>query len=146
MATIIKRKKNYSVVYYYENEEGEKKQKWETFTNHKDANRRKIEIESEQEKGTFVVPSSQTIEDFLYDFVTLYGEKKWSLTTYDSNLGLISNYITPLIGKTPIQNVNRKFVDQYYNTLKKTKPVVVRNRKPKSEYLPPQTIEKIFKL
>ena len=32
MATIIKRKKNYSVVYYYENESGEKKQKWESFT------------------------------------------------------------------------------------------------------------------
>lgn len=146
MATIIKRKKNYSVVYYYETEDGEKKQKWETYTNHKDANRRKIEIENEQERGTFVVPSSQTIEDFLYDFVTLYGEKKWSLSTYDSNLGLISNYINPIIGKTPIQNVNRKFVDQYYNTLKRTKPVIVRNRKPKSEYLPPQTIEKIFKL
>lgn len=29
MATIIKRKKNYSVVYYYETESGEKKQKWE---------------------------------------------------------------------------------------------------------------------
>ena len=68
------------------------------------------------------------------------------MSTYDSNLGLISNYINPIIGKTPIQNVNRKFVDQYYNTLKRTKPVIVRNRKPKSEYLPPQTIEKIFKL
>lgn len=42
--------------------------------------------------------------------------------------------------------MNRKFVDQYYNTLKKTKPVIVRNKKPKSEYLPAQTIEKIFKL
>ena len=29
MATIIKRKKNYSVVYYYETESGEKKQKWD---------------------------------------------------------------------------------------------------------------------
>lgn len=58
----------------------------------------------------------------------------------------MANYINPIIGKTPIQKVNRKFVDQFYNTLKKTKPVVVRNRKPKNEFLPPQTIEKIFKL
>lgn len=72
--------------------------------------------------------------------------KKWSISTYDSNLGLMANYINPIIGKTPIQKVNRKFVDQFYNTLKKTKPVVVRNRKPKNEFLPPQTIEKIFKL
>ena len=146
MATIIKRKKNYSVVYYYDTPQGEKKQKWETFTTYKDANKRKVEIESQQENGTFIAPTSQTVEDFLYDFVTLYGEKKWGLTTYDSNLGLISNYINPIIGSTPIQKVNRKFVDSYYKTLTKTKPVIVRNRKPKSEYLPPATIEKIFKL
>ena len=30
MASIIKRKKNYSVVYSYIDENGEKKQKWET--------------------------------------------------------------------------------------------------------------------
>ncbi len=30
MATIIKRKKKYSVVYYYEDEKGEKRQKWQT--------------------------------------------------------------------------------------------------------------------
>lgn len=146
MATIIKRKKNYSVVYYYEIESGEKKQKWETFTNRKDANKRKIEIENQQEQGVFVAPISQTLEDFLYDFVNLYGEKKWSISTYDNNVSLIGNYITPIIGKTPIQNINRKFVDQYYNTLKKTKPVMVQNKQPRSEYLPPQTIERIFKL
>lgn len=146
MATIIKRKKNYSVVYYYETPEGEKKQKWETFTSYKDANRRKIEVENQQENGTFIAPTSQTVEDFLYDFVTLYGEKNWGLSTYDSNLGLISNYINPIIGSVPIQQVNRKFVDIYYNTLKKTKPVVVRNRKPKNEFLPTSTIERIFKL
>ena len=38
MATIIKRKKNYSVVYYYDTPQGEKKQKWETFTSYKDSN------------------------------------------------------------------------------------------------------------
>ena len=72
MATIIKRKKNYSVVYYYDTPQGEKKQKWETFTTYKDANKRKVEIESQQENGTFIAPTSQTVEDFLYDFVTLY--------------------------------------------------------------------------
>lgn len=136
MATIIKRKKNYSVVYYYETPEGEKKQKWETFTSYKDANRRKIEVENQQENGTFIAPTSQTVEDFLYDFVTLYGEKNWGLSTYDSNLGLISNYINPIIGSVPIQQVNRKFVDIYYNTLKKTKPVVVRNRNLKTNFFP----------
>lgn len=146
MASIIKRKNKYSVVYYYDTEGDDKKQKWETFASYKDATKRKVEIESQQIKGVFVPPTSNTLEDFLYDFVTLYGEKYWSMSTYDSNIGLIGNYINPLIGKTPIQKINRKFVDQYYMTLKKTKPVIVRNRKPKTEFLPPPTIEKIFKL
>ena len=44
MATIIKRKKAYSVVYSYTNEKGETKQKWETWHTHKDALKRKAEI------------------------------------------------------------------------------------------------------
>ena len=37
MASIIKRKKNYSVVYNYVDENGETKQKWETWRTHKEA-------------------------------------------------------------------------------------------------------------
>ena len=37
MATIIKRKKAYSVVYNYVDENGETKQKWETLHTHKEA-------------------------------------------------------------------------------------------------------------
>ncbi|MFR5451640.1 MAG: hypothetical protein ACLTIG_10035 [Roseburia hominis] len=36
MASIIKRKKNYSVVYNYVDENGETKQKWETWHTHKE--------------------------------------------------------------------------------------------------------------
>ena len=41
MASIIKRKKNYSVVYNYVDENGETKQKWETWHTHKEALKRK---------------------------------------------------------------------------------------------------------
>ena len=129
MATIIKRKKNYSVVYYYDTPQGEKKQKWETFTSYKDANKRKVEIENQQENGTFIAPTSQTVEDFLYDFVTLYGEKKWGLTTYDSNLGLISNYINPIIGDMEVQAVTPRVVDSYIQTLQKTPSVSTNKNK-----------------
>ena len=77
MASIIKRKKNYSVVYNYVDENGETKQKWETWHTHKEALKRKAEIENQQHTGTFLPPSNQTITEFLYDFVSLYGEKKW---------------------------------------------------------------------
>ena len=76
MASIIKRKKNYSVVYNYVDENGETEQKRETWRTHKDALRRKAEIENQQFTGTFLPPSNQKISEFLYDFVSLYGEKK----------------------------------------------------------------------
>ena len=40
MASIINRKKSYSVVYNYTDENGEVKQKWETCRNHQDALKR----------------------------------------------------------------------------------------------------------
>ena len=52
MASIIKRKKNYSVVYNYVDENGETKQKWETWHTHKEALKRKAEIENQQHTGT----------------------------------------------------------------------------------------------
>ena len=54
MASIIKRKKNYSVVYNYVDENGETKQKWETWHTHKEALKRKAEIENQQHTGTFL--------------------------------------------------------------------------------------------
>ena len=146
MASIIKRKKSYSVVYNYTDENGETKQKWETWHTHQEALKRKAEIENQQFNGVFIPPTNQTVSEFLHDFVVLYGEKKWSMSTYDGNTGLIANYINPLIGNVPMQQVNTRFVDQFNRTLEKTKPVVNRNRKPKDEYLPEQTRDKIHKL
>ena len=47
MASIIKRKSKYSVVYYYTDEKGEKHQKWETCQDYSEAKRRKAEIENQ---------------------------------------------------------------------------------------------------
>lgn len=98
MASIIKRKKNYSVVYNYTTEDGQTKQKWETRGSYQEAMKRKAEIENQQQTGVFLPPQSQTVPELLSDFVTLYGEKKWSVSTYDGQTGLIKNYIVPIIG------------------------------------------------
>ena len=45
MASLVERNKRYYVVYSYEDEKGEKKQKWEGFTTRADAVRRKSEVE-----------------------------------------------------------------------------------------------------
>ncbi len=146
MASIIKRKKAYSVVYSYTNENGETKQKWETWHTHKEALKRKAEIENQQNNGTFVIPNSQKICDYMYEFVSLYGEKKWGVSTYDSNCGLIANYINPIIGDLQVQEITTRVADKFVQTLQKTKPVIRRNVQPKTEYLTPVNIEKIVKL
>lgn len=82
----------------------------------------------------------------MYDFVSLYGEKKWGVSMYDSSCALISNYINPIIGDLVVQEITPKVADKYIQTLQKTKCVVKRNKTPNTEYLTPQNIEKIVKL
>lgn len=146
MASIIKRKKAYSVVYNYVDETGETKQKWETWHSYKEAQKRKSEIENQQNTGTFITPQDQTIENFLYDFVSMYGEKKWGVSTYDSNCGLIANYINPIIGHLKVQDVTPKVADKFVLTLQKTTPVTTRTRQPRNTFVTACTIEKIIKL
>ena len=88
MASIIKRKSKYSVVYYYIDSKGEKRQHWETCNSHKEALIRKAEVAHKINEGTFIPPTEQKICDFLVDFVSLYGEKQWGVSTYDSNTSL----------------------------------------------------------
>ena len=66
MASIIKRKKNYSIVYNYTDENGETRQKWETRTSYQDALKRKAEVENQQFTRTFLPPTDQTIAEFLF--------------------------------------------------------------------------------
>lgn len=146
MATIIKRKKTYSVVYNYEDDNGETTQKWETWHTHKDALKRKAEIENTQYKGTFIPPQNQTVEEFLHDFVCLYGEKNWGVSTYDSSTGLIANYINPLLGNVKVQEITPHFADKFYKRLQKTPAVSTRHRKAATQYVTLTTIQNIFKL
>ena len=106
MASIIKRKKAYSVVYNYTDENGNTKQKWETWHTHKEALKRKAEIENQKNNGTFLPPNNQKLSDFLYDFVSTYGAKKWGVSMYDSQTALIANYINPIIGDLEVQAIN----------------------------------------
>lgn len=146
MASIIKRKTKYSVVYYYLDEKGEKRQKWETCQDYAEAKRRKAEIENQINNGTFIPPQELTVSEFLRDFVQIYGKTHWALSTFESNTAIIYNYINPTIGNELVQNITPKYVDAYYVRLQKVKSVVCRNRKPKSEYLSPGTIHSIHKL
>lgn len=147
MASLIKRKKSYSLVYYYTDENGETKQKWETLRNYQDALKRKAEVENEINKGTFIPPNDQTVREFLYDFVTMYGEQKWSVSMYDGCTGLIENYINPLIGDLKIQSITTRTTDKFVQTLQKT-PAVARGMRKNEDghFVTDKTIEKNIKL
>lgn len=146
MASIVKRGNGYSVVYNYTNENGETKQKWQKCGTYKEAQKRKAEVERELIVGTFVMPTKQTVAEFLNDFVSMYGEQKWGVSMYSSSCALINNYIVPIIGHLEIQTITARTVDKYIQTLRKTPPVNTATRKATTKYLTDTNIEKIIKL
>lgn len=83
---------------------------------------------------------------FLVDFVELYGTKRWGLSAYTANTGLIENYINPLLGDQIVQDVNRRTVDRFIQQLQKTPPVETPYRHARTEFVTACTIEKIMKL
>lgn len=146
MASIVKRKKRYSVVYSYFDENGKKHQKWETFDSNAEAKKRKAEIEFEQENGTFTIPTAKTVNDLLDEYFAIYGVNNWAMSTYESRRNLMSNYVRPLIGEMQLSALNTRVMDQFYRSLQKVKPVVVNNVQPKNEYLTAHTVREIHKI
>ena len=146
MASIIKRKKKYSVVYSYFDENGKKHQKWETFDNNAEAKKRKAEIECELENGTFTIPTAKTVNDLLDEYFAIYGVNNWAMSTYESRRNLMSNYVRPLIGEMQLSVLNTRVMDQFYRSLQKVKSVVVNHVQPKNDYLTAHTIREIHKI
>ena len=93
MASIVKRRNKFSVVYYVTDKDGNKTQKWETFESNTEARKRKTEIEFQQENGTFIVPTATTVNELINEYFKVYGVNKWALSTYDSRVSLYNNYI-----------------------------------------------------
>lgn len=92
MASIVKRKSKYSVVYICVDESGIKRQKWESFSYHAEAKKRKAQIEFQQSTGTFVMPTAKTVKELLNDYVSIYGVNTWSMSTYEGHKSIIDNY------------------------------------------------------
>lgn len=145
MASIIKRKNRFCVVYNYKDEDGNQHQKWETFDNNADAKKRKSQVEFEQQNGTFIIPTATTVADLLEEFCSVYGVNNWAMSTYNSKKGLMYNYIIPLIGDIKLEDLTPRLMDNFYRSLLKVKTKVEKNRKPTSEYVTPHTIREIHK-
>ena len=145
MASIVKRGKKYSVIYYAKIN-GENKQQWETYNSYTEAKKRKSEVEHEQTENIFIPNQKKTVRELMEDFVNIYGEKNWSLSTYSANIGLIDNYVNPLIGDDQIQKVTPLSIDNYFKRLKKTEAVDTPYRKARSKYVGNSVIENCYKI
>lgn len=146
MATVIKRKTKFYVVYYYTDGKGNKKQKWETWGTQKEADKRKTEIDYRQDNHTFIPPSVKTVSDLLYDFVELYGVNKWALSTYSAKKALIDNYVNPFIGDLKLSDVTPKIMDEYYKNLLKVKAVIRNHHTDNGACVSKRNVKEIHKI
>lgn len=114
MASIVQRGNSYSVVYYID-ENGVRKQKWESYCSDAEALRRKEVVEHYckllKEKCCNQI---RTTEQLMREYVRLYGKTKWSLSMYTFSCGLIRNYINPYFGKVNIHELSPRMVSELY--------------------------------
>lgn len=71
---------------------------------------------------------------------------KWAVSTYSANVGLINNYILPVIGQAKVSDVNNHFVEKYYRDLGKMKAVQGANNKKNEGNVTPNTVFEIHKI
>lgn len=146
MASIVKRKSKYSVVYTCTDENGVKRQKWETFSSHADAKKRKAQIEFEQSTGTFIVPSAKTVKELLDDYVSIYGVNTWALSTYEGHKAIIDNYIVPIIGDVKLDDLTPRMMDKYYQSLLTVKSKPRKYGGCKNEFISARQVKEIHKI
>lgn len=114
MASIVERGKSYSIV-YMTTIQGCRKQKWETYHTKAEAERRKQILDlCQQTKRRKEHEEVETISHLMERYVALYGKTKWSLSTYQSNCGLIRNYILPLLGNIRLEELSPRVVAELY--------------------------------
>ena len=121
MAYITKRGSSYGVRYTYQDEQGKNCNKWESFSTKEEATNRKKQIEHDLANGTFLIPSTITVKEFLMEWLPKQCNKhKWAPCTYQSNLGTVQNLIIPYIGDMQMQKLKPYHLEDLYATLGKT--------------------------
>ncbi|NCB66629.1 MAG: site-specific integrase [Bacilli bacterium] len=146
MASIVKRKNKWAVIYSCVDENGVKHQKWESFATNAEAKKRKAQVEFQQATDTFIVPSAKTISELLDEYVSTYGINTWAASTYESKRGLIDNYVIPVIGDIKLDDVNPRMMNSYYQKLLSVKAKSSKFVHPHNEYVSVRTVKEIHKV
>ena len=145
MAFIVKRGKAYSVIYYIGTGK-DRRQVWKSGLSYSAAKAEKRRIEREVESEASCSATDISVKDFLLEFITKYGEKKWVASTYDGNVGLIHNYVIPYMGEMPLRSVRTKTIDDFYDYLLDEAEPVAHMGRPKREKIAPSVIRDIHKV
>jgi integrase len=146
MASIVKRKNKWAVIYSCDDENGMKHQKWESFATNAEAKKRKAQIEFQQATGSFIVPSAKTISELLSEYISTYGINTWAASTYESKRGLMDNYVLPIIGDVKLDDVNPRMMNSYYQKLLTVKAKSSKFVHPKNEFVTVRTVREIHKV
>ena len=147
MASITKRGNKYYVIYNYKDDDGKRKQKWESWNTMIEAKKRKREVEYKKDIGDFFVPKCTTVRELINEYIELYGKQKWALSTYERNTRLASNYILPILGNKKLTEINAHSLEVYYRKLQETKAVEnpYWRRRSDDDYVRPSVIRDIHK-
>jgi len=145
MASIIKRGKTYSVV-FYEGDGKDRHQVWESGLSYTAAKARKTKLELEEVENTHIDQNNITVGHFLDEFTAKYGTVKWAASTYDGNVGLLRNYVYPYWGEMKLRSIRTKTVDDFYYFLQHEAEPAANMGKPRREHISPSTIHDIHKV
>ena len=146
MASIVKRKNRYCLVYNFTDKGGERKQKWETFKTMAEAKIRQKEVEYKEKNGTLIIPQCKNLQELFQEYVAVYGKTKWSMSTYSSNISLLENYVYPLLGSLKLNEVTPRVLERYYQKLLTMKAVARYNQKNDDRLIGTATVRDIHKL
>ncbi len=114
MASIVERGKSYSVV-YMTTIQGHRKQNGKPITQKSGGRTEKADLDlCQQTKRRKEHEKVETISNLMERYIALYGQTKWSLSTYQSNCGLIRNYILPLLGNIRLEELSPLIVAELY--------------------------------
>ena len=145
MASIIKRGKTYSIV-YYEGEGNDRHQVWESGLSYTAAKARKAKLELDMAENTHIDQNNITVGQFLNEFVEKYGTKKWMASTYEGNVGLLRNYVYPYWEDKTLRSIRTKTVDDFYHFLQHEAEPAANMGKPRREHINPSTIHDVHKV
>ena len=151
MASIIKRNGKYAVVQNYTDQNGKRRQKWETFVTKREAQAAKAKLEYAQAAGMSVfVPSAKTVDNLLEEFIANYGTQNWSHGYYNKAQSLIKNYISPYIGKMRLSDLSPRLIENYYHKMLEVNsvltPMQIGKKKYEGKKVSARTVKEIHKL